>query len=142
MGCVWRPLLVATFYISSGYVWNRFDDLSMFRGDVTVGDNKQTGRFFEGATRLCDTLGPLECQTGLKGAAGHTDHIPGTTGHPSVGVQGLLVHVLDKCPPPHWFLFQVLGNPTVPLTTFCSLLIWFSPRRALFHSALFALCSY
>lgn len=101
--------------------------------------NKSTGRFFEGAMRLCDTLGPLECQARLKGAAGHASHIPGTTGHLSVGVQGLLVHVLDKCPPPHGFLFQVLGCPadnllfpfnlvfteacTFSLSTLCSLLL-------------------
>lgn len=40
---------------------------------------------------------------------------------------------------PHWLLFQVFGNTTVPLTTFCSLLIWFSPRLALFP--LCTLCS-
>lgn len=92
-----------------------------------------------GEMRLCETSGPLECQTRRGGTPAHERHISSRSSHLSAGVQGLSVHVLDECLRPHRVLVSVFGTTTVLLTTFCSLLIWFSPRLALFHAALFAL---
>lgn len=46
--------------------------------------------------------GPLECQ---RRCGAVPRHIASRSGHLSVGVQGLSVHVLHKCLRPHWFLF-------------------------------------
>lgn len=43
-----------------------------------------------------------------------TEHIASRSGHLSVGVQGLSVHVLHQCLRPHWFLFFGFWHPDCP----------------------------
>lgn len=149
--CVWRPLWLL-LYLSCVLWWNRFDDLSVFHREVTIRNQSLLpGGWAEaclcdllvggagGEMRLFETSGPLECQRRRGGAPAHDRHISSRSSHLSAGVQGLSVHVLDECLRPHRVLVSVFGTTTVLLTTFCSLLIWFSPRLALFHAALFAL---
>lgn len=80
-----------------------------------------------------------ECQRRRQGAPAYNDHTQVEVATYQLESRVYRSTSLTSASAPTGFSFSVFGTTTVPLTTFCSLLIWFSPRLALFHAALFAL---